>query len=77
MSAKRALPRALDVPHHERLSTEHPRYKEIMLRHSMSMALDEPGYRDPDTGLFVFNAKKLADEGKCCAMACRHCPFKR
>jgi hypothetical protein len=48
-----------------------------MMRHNISMALDEPGYTDPETGLFVFNAKTLADQGKCCAMVCRHCPFKR
>jgi hypothetical protein len=41
------------------------------------MALGQDGYKDPVTGDFVFNAKRLSEQGKCCAMACRHCPFKR
>lgn len=73
----RKLPRELDVPHPERLSCDHPNFDEIMLRHSISMALENPGYTDPETGYFVFNAKTLAEEGKCCANMCRHCPFKR
>jgi hypothetical protein len=74
---KRALPRELDVPHPELLNDANPNFEEIMLRHNVSMALDNDGYTDPATGFFVFNAKKLAEEGKCCANICRHCPFKR
>ena len=74
---ERKLPRELDAPHPDRLSCDNPNFDEIMMRHNISMALDEPGYTDPETGLFVFNAKTLADQGKCCAMVCRHCPFKR
>jgi Family of unknown function (DUF5522) len=48
-----------------------------LLRHNVAMAVDQPGYTDPATGYFVFTAKTLAAEGKCCAMVCRHCPFKR
>ena len=48
-----------------------------MKRHELAMMLDQPGYSDPDTGNFVFTAKTLADFDKCCAMVCRHCPFKR
>jgi hypothetical protein len=78
MSKKvRKLPRELDVPHPERLSCDEPNFDEIMLRHDISMALENPGYTDPETGYFVFNAKTLADQGKCCANLCRHCPFKR
>lgn len=73
----RQLPRALSEPHPERLDKSHPDFEEIMQRHNLSMTLGQDGYRDPATGYFVFNAKRLADEGKCCAMACRHCPFKR
>lgn len=77
MSPKRVLPRELDVPHPDRLKSDDPNFDEILMRHNVSMALDQPGYTDPATGLFVFNAKTLADEGRCCAMVCRHCPFKR
>jgi hypothetical protein len=73
----RKLPRDLSVPHPDRLSQEHPEFAEIMARHELSMALGQDGYTDPETGNFVFNAKRLAEAGKCCAMACRHCPFKR
>jgi hypothetical protein len=77
MPIKRALPRNLDVPHPDRLNDADPNFKEIIMRHNVSMVLENDGYTDPATGFFVFNAKKLADEGKCCANACRHCPFKR
>lgn len=73
----RPLPRALSVPHRERLDDSHPNYEAILERHELSMALGQEGYTDPETGDFVFNAKRLADQGKCCAMSCRHCPFKR
>ena len=65
------------MPHPERLNESHPLFVEIMFKHNMSVALDEPGYTDPETGYFVFNSKTLADQGRCCAMECRHCPFKR
>ena len=77
MPKPRALPRELDQPHPDRLSEEHPRFDEIMFKHNLSITLEQPGYLDPETGFFVFNAKALADNGKCCAMECRHCPFKR
>lgn len=77
MSKPRALPRELDQPHPDRLNESNPLFVEIMFKHNMSVALDQPGYSDPATGYFVFNAKTLADQGKCCAMECRHCPFKR
>jgi len=76
-NAKRILPRPLTEPHPERLNSEHPEYQQILERHELSMALGQDGYKDPSTGDFVFNAKRLAEQGKCCAMACRHCPFKR
>lgn len=77
MPKPRVLPRELDQPHPDRLSEEHPRFTEIMFKHNLSITLGQEGYLDPETGYFVFNAKALADNGKCCAMECRHCPFKR
>jgi hypothetical protein len=74
---ERVLPRELTQPHEDRLAFDDPNRSEILMRHELAMALDKPGYTDPATGYFVFTAKALAEEGKCCAMACRHCPFKR
>jgi len=77
MPKPRSLPRQLDQPHPDRLNESNPLFVEIMFKHNMSVDMDQPGYTDPETGYFVFNAKTLADQGKCCAMDCRHCPFKR
>jgi hypothetical protein len=77
MPKTRTLPRELDQPHPDRLSESHPMFVEIMFKHNVSVVMEEPGYTDPETGYFVFNAKTLADQGKCCANECRHCPFKR
>jgi len=77
MPKPRTLPRELDQPHPDLLNESHPFFGEIMLAHNESMKLEEPGYLDPETGFFVFNAKTLADNGKCCTNICRHCPFKR
>ena len=57
MSKPRALPRELDQPHPDRLNESNPLFVEIMFKHNMSVALDQPGYSDPATGYFVFNAK--------------------
>jgi hypothetical protein len=77
MSKPRRLPREFAQPHPDHLSEAHPFYAEIMAEHNRSIELGDPGYLDPETGFFVFNAKTLADNGKCCANICRHCPFKR
>jgi hypothetical protein len=39
------------------------------------MAGDEPGYLDPDTGLFVLTAAYLLERAVCCGTGCRHCPY--
>ncbi len=39
------------------------------------MRAGEPGYLDPDTGLFVLTAIALAARGRCCGEGCRHCPY--
>jgi hypothetical protein len=49
----------------------------MLRRHELAMALDQPGYKDPVNGNFVFTAKELSNFERCCAMECRHCPFKR
>jgi hypothetical protein len=65
----------LEHAHPQRLSPGHPRYAEIMQRHSAAIAAGEPCYDDPTTGLSVFTAAFLADRGYCCDSGCRHCPF--
>ena len=65
----------LQQPHVQRLSRRHPRFAEIMARHSEAVAAGDPSYDDPATGLSVFTAEFLAERGYCCDSGCRHCPF--
>ena len=65
----------LQHAHPRRLSPAHPRFLEIMARHSDAVESGEPTYEDPVTGLSVFTAAFLADRGYCCDSGCRHCPF--
>jgi hypothetical protein len=67
--------RALDEPHPSRLPAGTRHRDEILAAHRAALATGEPGYVDPDTGLFVFTAAYLADRGTCCDNACRHCPY--
>ncbi len=43
--------------------------------HLAAVRAGEPGYLDPDTGLFVLTAIALAARGRCCGEGCRHCPY--
>lgn len=43
--------------------------------HLAAVRAGEPGYLDPDTGLFVLTAITLAGRGRCCGEGCRHCPY--
>ncbi len=69
------VPRPLHEPSASRLGSDHPSRAEILRRHARALAADEPGYEDPDTGLFVLTAAYLADRGACCGSGCRHCPY--
>lgn len=44
-------------------------------RHREACEANEPGYRDPDTGLFVMTSVYLYRQGECCGSGCRHCPW--
>ncbi|MEM1024073.1 MAG: DUF5522 domain-containing protein [Myxococcota bacterium] len=44
-------------------------------RHDIAIEGSEPGYMDPETGLFVLTAHFLAARGRCCGSGCRHCPY--
>jgi Family of unknown function (DUF5522) len=67
--------RPLTEPHPDRLDPGHPRRAEILAAHAAALASGQPGYLDPDTGLFVLTAGFLADRGTCCGRGCRHCPY--
>jgi Family of unknown function (DUF5522) len=74
----RALPladRDVNEPHPDRLARDHPRRDEILTAHARAVALGDPGYVDPSTGLFVLTAAFLANRGTCCGRGCRHCPY--
>ncbi len=70
-----AADRPLTEPHPSRLPLAHPDRDRILAAHAEAMAGDEPGYLDPDTGLFVLTAAYLRERGECCETGCRHCPY--
>ena len=67
--AVRAAPRAA------RRSTTRSR-DAILAAHRAAVEAGEPGYLDPDTGLFVITAAEHVRRGHCCANDCRHCPYR-
>lgn len=67
--------RSLFEPAAERLALDHPRRAELLAAHRAAVEAGEPGYLDPETGLFVMTAAYLAARGTCCGSGCRHCPF--
>jgi hypothetical protein len=68
--------RSLFEPHPERLPHDHPRRDEILAAHRAAVVAGEPGYIDPETGLFVITAAEHVRRGSCCANDCRHCPYR-
>lgn len=67
--------RSLFEPHPARLPSDHSRHEEIVAAHREAVLARQPGYLDPDTGLFVLTAAELVRRGQCCASGCRHCPY--
>mgnify|MGYP003704679661 FL=1 len=67
--------RALDEPCADRLPLDSAARERILAAHSEALAAGEPGYRDPQSGLFVMTARYLSDRGTCCGNDCRHCPY--
>lgn len=67
--------RPLTQPHPDRLPPGRASYDEILARHVAALEAGEPGYIDPDSGLFVLTARFLAERGTCCDNGCRHCPY--
>ena len=66
----------LAVPHRSRLSPDDPRRDEILARHDRAVASHLSIYVDPASGYTVLTAAYLAEQGSCCANACRHCPWE-
>lgn len=62
-------------PHPTRLALDHPQRREILAAHDAAVERGEPRYVDPVSGLLVFTAAFLADQGRCCESGCRHCPY--
>ncbi len=67
--------RPLTEPAPSRLALDHPARHLILAAHAAALDADEPGYPDPQTGLFVLTAGYLAERGYCCEQGCRHCPY--
>jgi hypothetical protein len=67
--------RSLDEPHPARLPPGYPRRAEIIAAHHAAMTDGDPGYSDPETGLFVLTAEFLRGRSECCESGCRHCPY--
>ncbi len=63
------------APHPDRLALEHPRRQQIMDLHAAAVDAQQPGYIDPDSGLFVLTAAYHLERGSCCHNGCRHCPY--
>jgi hypothetical protein len=49
---------------------------EASIRHQAAVGAGEPGYADPETGLFVFTSAYHLERGTCCDSGCRHCPYR-
>jgi hypothetical protein len=63
------------IPHPDRLDPSRQDYQAILEAHENAMAVGEPGYRDPSSGLFVLTAAWLHERNTCCDQGCRHCPY--
>ena len=49
----------------------------IQQAHKEAVQAGNPGYIDPQSGLFVMTEFYLRNRGRCCGNGCRHCPFGR
>jgi hypothetical protein len=67
--------RPLDQPAASRFPADARRRAEALAEHAAALGSGAPGYRDPETGLFVLTAAFLARRGTCCDNGCRHCPY--
>ena len=75
MPVRHLADRPLREPHPGRLRPDHPRREAVLAAHDDALEAGEPGYLDPESGLFVLTAAYLRDRGYCCERGCRHCPY--
>jgi hypothetical protein len=62
-------------PDVSRCDPTRPDYDAIIEAHEHAVALGEPTYRDPSTGLSVLTFATHLARGTCCDSGCRHCPY--
>jgi hypothetical protein len=53
----------------------HPDFRRIVRVHELALEASQPGYLDPQSGLYVMTSRYLAERGFCCDNGCRHCPY--
>ncbi len=63
------------VPATGRLDPRRGDYVALIDAHHAAVIAGEPGYADPESGLFVQTARSLWERGMCCEQGCRHCPY--
>ena len=66
---------AIEWPREDRFPRSAAGYSEAMSRHRRAVTMNEAGYLDPSSGLFVLTARYLAERSWCCDNGCRHCPY--
>ena len=49
--------------------------REVQAAHDAAVALGMLTYADPHTGRPVTTRLRLLDQGHCCGLGCRHCPW--
>jgi hypothetical protein len=62
-------------PHVSRCDPSRDDYDAIIAAHELAVALGEPTYRDPSSGLSVLTVATHLARGTCCESGCRHCPY--
>jgi len=67
--------RPLDTPHPSRLPASAPGYPLLLQLHRAALEAGLDCYLDPQSGRLVLTAARLAANGRCCGLGCRHCPF--
>ncbi|HEY1222524.1 MAG TPA: DUF5522 domain-containing protein [Acidimicrobiales bacterium] len=66
---------AVPRPDVSRCDPSRPDYDAIIAAHEEAVALGEPTYRDPTSGLSVLTVATHLARGSCCDSGCRHCPY--
>ena len=65
----------LYFPSERRFDYDHPLAALRLQRHRDALMAGAASYVDPETGDTVLTAESLMEQGFCCSLGCRHCPF--